>query len=169
MAASFSERHKSSAGKNQKSAEFQIDMESKIKGLAKGLVQEVIKADMSMHAGQIEAWTWMNKHVPVGDEIPREIFQGFPESRYLAMNEVSFKVHLKPLPVQSIWQRLRLGFRVVFGKSTYQNQQSNAFEFCSASDKNAQGMEILIKRFENGKIKADYLPFDPKTEEIMQS
>lgn len=144
-------------------------MESKIKGLAKGLVEEVIKADMSMHASQIEAWSWMSKHIPVGDEIPREIFQGFPESRYLAMNEVSFQVHLKPLPMQSFWQRLRLGFRLLFGKSTYQNHHSHAFEFCSASDEGAQGMNILIKRFENGKIKADYLPLDQKTKEIMES
>ena len=144
-------------------------MESKIKGLAKGLVEEVIKADMSMQASQIEAWTWITKHRPRGVEIPGDVFLGIPESRYLSLNEVSFEAYLRPLTSRSFWQRFRLGFKLMFGNTTFRENNEYAFEFCSNSDKSAQKMNIIIKRLENGKIKADYLPLDEKTADIMKS
>jgi len=142
-------------------------MESKIKGLAKGLIEEIIKADMSMHANQVEAWTWMTTHRPRGEHIPRDIFRGFPESRYLSLNEVTFQVHLKPVPIQSFWKRLKLGTNLLFGRSTIRTIEPYLFDFCSARDEFAQTMRITVKRLENGKIKADYGPLDARTAEIM--
>lgn len=144
-------------------------MESKIKGLAKGLLEEVIKADMTMHASQAEAWSWMATHSPGGEHIPQDLFKGFPESRYLSLNEVIFQVHLKPVPVKSFWQRLKVGMKLIFGRSTLRIQEPFQFDFCSARERSAQSMRITIKRLENGNIKADYAPADAKTIEIMQA
>lgn len=144
-------------------------MEPKIKGLAKGLVEEVIKADMSMHVMQTEAWAWMGAHCPKGTHIPQDIFKGFPESRYLSLNEVSFQMHLKPLPVQSFWKRLKEGMKLILGRSTLRTGEGYLFDFCGAGEPLAQTIRITIKRLENGKIKADYGPEDTRTSEIMNA
>jgi hypothetical protein len=142
-------------------------MEPKIKGLAKGLIEEVIKADMSMHVRQTEAWAWMAAQRPRGAHIPPDIFKGFPESRYLSLNEVTFKMHLKPVPVHSFWQRLKAGMNLIMGRSTLRTGQGYLFDFCSSGEESAQAMQITIKRLKDGKIKADYGPADIQTSEIM--
>lgn len=143
-------------------------MESEIKGLAKGLIEEIIKADMSMQASQIDAWKWMSEHRPSGEHIPRDILRGFPESRYLSMNQVNCDFHLKPLPLQSFSQRLKLGMKLIFGRSTSRAAGPHLFDFCGASDKQAQHFHITVKRLENGKIKADYSDADARTTEILK-
>lgn len=143
-------------------------MESEIKGLAKGLVEEIIKADMTMHASQVEAWAWMSKHRPNGDQIPEDIFKGFPENRYLSMNEVTCDFHIKPLPIKSFGQRLKLGMKLIFGRSISSNRGPHLFDFCDSGDHNAQHFNLSVKRLENGKIKADYSPVDARTAEIMK-
>src|SRR5690606_40648252 len=70
-------------------------------GLAKALIDEIIKADMTMHEQQIEGWTWMNQHRPKGAHIPRDIMRGLSRGRYLSINEVEFKFHVKPMPVKT--------------------------------------------------------------------
>jgi hypothetical protein len=148
-------------------------MESEIKGLVKGLVEEVIRADMSMHASQVEAWTWMAAHCPKGEHIPRDIFKGIPQSRYLSMNEVVLKMFLKPVPMQTYWQRIKLWqwFKQRTGffsdKSRVRARRPFIFEFCSAGENGAQSITITIKRLENGKIKADYSPADALTADLM--
>jgi hypothetical protein len=143
-------------------------MESEIKGLAKGLIEEIIKADMTMHASQVEAWAWMSKHRPNGDLIPEDIFKGFPESRYLSLNEVNCQFHIKPLPVQSFRTRFKLGMKLILGRSTSRSTGPHLFDFCGSSDENAQHFNITVKRLENGKIEADYFPADTRTSEILQ-
>ena len=142
-------------------------MESKIKGLAKGLIEEVIKADMTMQANQVEAWTWMAKHIPRGKHIPKDIFKGFPESRYLAMNEVTLHMYLKPVRMKSYWKRAKEGIKLIFGGSRYRVSEPYVFDFCDAQDKNAQSIQIIVKRLEDGNIKADYRPSDANTSKMM--
>jgi hypothetical protein len=142
-------------------------MESQIKGLAKGLMEEVIKADMSMQAGQIDAWARMAAHSPKGENVPKDLLKGFPKGRYLSLNEVKFEVHMKPVPIQSFWQRIRLGTKIIFGRSTLKDGEPNAFDFCSSHDSNAQTMNITVKRLENGNVKANYGPADEDTAKIM--
>ena len=144
-------------------------MESEIKGLAKGLVEEIIKADMSMHASQLEAWTWMAKNRPVGEQIPRDIFKGIPASRYLSLNEVTCDFHVKALPVRSYRQRFKEGMKLIFGKSTARAGGPHLFDFCSPDTEGAQSFRITVKRLENGKIQADYAPVDRQTSAIMQA
>lgn len=144
-------------------------MESEIKGLAKGLIEEVIKADISMHAGQLEAWTWMAKNRPVGKHIPEDIYKGIPESRYLSLNEVKCDFHVKVLPAKSFRQRVILGMKLIFGNSTARSGGPYLFDFCGPDTEGAQTFQIIVKRLENGKIQADYTPMDRKTLDIMQA
>lgn len=138
-----------------------------IKGLAKGLIEELIKADMSMHERQIEAWTWMNKNRPKGAHIPHDIMKGLSRKRYLALNEVTFDFHVKPVPVQSFWDRLRLAFKLLFNKNYYSTLQPYVFDICSANDEASHPITLYVKRLENGKIKASYQPDDEITKNIM--
>jgi hypothetical protein len=142
-------------------------MESEIKGLVKGLVEEVIKADMTMHASQVEAWAWMASHSPKGDHIPTDIIRGFPESRYLSMNEVVFKMYLKPVPVLSLLQRIRKMIGFLPATAVLRQGKPYVFEFCNARDREAQSLTITIKRLENGKVKVDYTPADTRSAELM--
>jgi hypothetical protein len=144
-------------------------MDSRIKGLAKSLVEEVIRADMSMHASQIEAWTWIAKHRPRGEKIPRNIMEGLAKSRYLAMNEVNFELKLRPRPVKNYWQRALFGIRLISGFSKFDPNQEYIHEYANNQDQRAQAFQIKIKRFENGNIQASYDPTDDATKDIMGS
>lgn len=144
-------------------------MESEIKGLVKGIIEEIIKADISMHAGQLEAWSWMSRHSPKGEHIPEDIFKGFPENRYLSLNEVKCNFHVKALSNQSFRQRFRLGIKLILGKSTARSKGPHIFDFCSSTDTNAQSLNITVRRLENGNIQADYSLADKITSDIMQA
>lgn len=143
-------------------------MESKIKGLVKGLVEEIIKADMTMHQSQVEAWNWMAQHPPKGSYIPDDIMRGFPENRYLSMKEVELKLFLKPVPVMSAWQRVKNWFGISPPPTRFRPGKPFNFEFSNAGDKEAQALTITIKRLENGTIKANYAPADALTAEFMR-
>lgn len=136
-------------------------------GLAKLLIDEVIKADMTMHEQQIEGWTWMNRHRPRGEHIPRDIMRGLSRSRYLSINEVEFKFHVKPVPVKTFWQRCKLAYKLLFDRNYFSALQPFAFDFCNSKEKEAQFMALKVRRLENGKIKASYEADDQQTAEIM--
>ena len=142
-------------------------METKIRGITKALVREVIQADMSMHEAQIEAWKWISEHRPRGEHIPKDIMEGLPRKRYLAMNEVNFKFKVKPVHSKTFFQRLKLGFRIIFGLTEFNPEEQYSFEFADDSDKSGQSFELSIKRLENGKVDASYKPADKSTENIM--
>ena len=123
---------------------------------------------MTMHSSQVEAWAWMSKHRPNGDQIPEDIFKGFPENRYLSMNEINCQFHIKALPVQSFRERLKIGMKLIFGRSTSRTSGPHLFDFCGSGDDKAQHFNLSVKRLENGKIKADYSPADARTTEILK-
>ena len=143
-------------------------MESEIKGLVKGLVEEVIKADMTMHESQVKAWAWMASHSPKGESIPPDIFRGFPENRYLSMNEVELKMFLKPVPVLTFWQRIRKMIGFLPSEAALHPGKPSVFVFCNARDSEAQSLTITIKRLENGSVKVDYAPADTRSAELMK-
>jgi hypothetical protein len=147
--------------------EKEIQAGKHIRGMAAHILEEVIKADMSMHYAQIVMWKKFGELRPVGVNINPDIHLGFAEERYLCLNEVKLDFHIRPVSA-SILNRIRTSFKNLFrsGSSTVQGQ--HIFDICSASDENAMAMSIVVKRFENGTIKAEYKPADQATDELMK-
>jgi hypothetical protein len=138
-----------------------------IRGLAAQILEEVIKADMSMHDAQIELWKKFGEFRPVGEMINPDIHLGFAEERYLCLSEVKLDFHIRPVSTSIIY-RIGASFINIFrsGSSTVRGQ--SMFDFCSASDEDAMAMSIVVKRYENGTVSAEYKPADEKTDELMK-
>src|SRR5690606_1736698 len=137
-------------------------------GLAKALIDEIIRADMTMHEQQIEGWTWMNQHRPKGEHIPRDIMRGLSKNRYLSINEVEFKFHVKPVPVRTFWQRWQLALKLLYDKNYFSALQPFVFDFCGPKEEEAQSIVLKVKRLENGKTKASYEADGHQTAELIE-
>jgi hypothetical protein len=138
-----------------------------IRGLAAHILDEVIKADMSMHYVQIEGWKKFGELRPFGDLINEDIHIGFAEERYLCLNEVKLDFHIRPVST-SILTRLGTTLINVFKSGDSNGRRQHTFDFCSASDEDAMAMTIVVKRFENGTVSAEYKPADEITEELVK-
>lgn len=144
--------------------EFQAKLH--VKGLAAHILEEVIKADMSMHQAQIDAWKKFGEYRPQGNLINDDIHIGFAEKRYLCLNEVKLSFYIKKHP-KNILNRIKLAFNVLRGKNGLILSSPTIFDLSSPDDKEALHFEVLIKRFENGAVKAEYKPIDNTTREIL--
>ena len=137
-----------------------------VKGLAAHILEEVIKADMSMHHAQIDAWKKFGEYRPQGDLINDDIHIGFAEKRYLCLNEVRLSFHIKNHPT-NFFNRIKLAFNVLRGKNGLIFNTPTIFDITSPDEKESLHFEILVKRFENGTVKAEYKPVDNTTGEIL--
>jgi len=143
-------------------------MSSKLmKNFSATLLQEVIRADVSMHAMQIDAWQWFSQHLPKGELINPDLGDGIQRNLYLALSDVNLTFHVKPLRL-SFWKRLVLAWKLVTGRMAVKFDQSFAYQCCPASDPLSMKMEIRITRFKNGTVKASYAPADEATAELMK-
>lgn len=149
--------------KNEKEVQAGIHL----KGMAAHILKEVIKADMSMHQAQTEAWKMFGEYRPWGDLVNRDIHLGFADQRYLCLNEVKLTFHIKPVPL-SFFSRVKLATKLLFGFSSLILYKPTAFDLCTASDKNSMAMTMVVKRFENGTVQAEYKPVDTVTTELLQ-
>jgi hypothetical protein len=147
--------------------EKEIQAGRHIRGMAAHILEEVIKADMSMHYAQIEGWKKFGELRPSGDLINPDIHIGFAEERYLCLNEVKLDFYIRPVS-RSILTRLGTTIISVFRWGGPNGQRQHTFDFCSASDENAMAMTIRVKRFENGTVSAEYRPADEVTEDLLQ-
>lgn len=142
-----------------------VQARSHLKGLAAHILEEVIKADMSMHEVQIDAWKKFGEFRPQGELINKDIHLGFAEKNYLCLNEVRLSFCIKSIPM-TFFHRIKLAFYVLKGKNRLSLYNPVVFDLCSKSDIDAISMEILVKRFENGTIQANYKPVDLVTSEL---
>jgi hypothetical protein len=147
--------------------EKEIQAGRHIRGMAAHILEEVIKADMSMHNAQIEGWKKFGELRPYGDLINPDIHIGFAEERYLCLNEVKLDFHIRPVST-SILTRLGTTIISVFRSGGTNGQRQHNFDFCSATDDNAMAMSIVVKRFENGTVSAEYRPADEVTGDLLQ-
>jgi len=143
-------------------------LENRIRGLARGVIQEVVKADITMHEMQIEEWARLARHSPRGDYIPRDLMKGFARDHYLSLNEVVLEMNIKPLPIESFWRRLVLGTKLIFGRSFIRDGSPFLFDFCQSDDDLGQKLKLIIKRLDDGKLAASYEPSDSETATLMK-
>jgi hypothetical protein len=137
-----------------------------VRGMAAHLLDEVIKADMSMHHAQIEVWKDFGISRPYGNLINPDIHIGFAEERYLCLKEVKFTLYIRQISA-SIYSRIRDYLIGRFGITNLPRGTPVIFDICTPGAKNAIAMHLTVKRFENGTISADYGPADDKTRELM--
>jgi hypothetical protein len=138
-----------------------------LKGITAHILDEVIKADMSMHSAQIEVWKHFGDYKPFGNMINPDIHLGFAEERYLCLNEVRFTFHIRQIP-ESVYYRILNYLRNTLGLTNIPVRPPVMFDFCSPTDHHAVEMNVVVKRFENGTVSADYGPADDKTGELMK-
>ncbi|HAA14930.1 MAG TPA: hypothetical protein DCE41_25865, partial [Cytophagales bacterium] len=106
-----------------------------------------------------------------------DLAAGFPEDRYLAMRSVKMTAHIRPRPKrEKVKVKVKrdgvLGWfgatktKTVTRDVPPRTHEVQAFEFCSANDKNAQTIDITIERLNNGKVEAHWeeIPFTKKEE-----
>lgn len=135
-----------------------------IQGFASHILEEVIKADSSMHEAQVNAWTFFGKYRPRGDMINEDIHLGFAEKRYLALNEVKLIFYVKPLQFL-FFKRLRLAFHTLFTSSSLPAFLKGDYDLCSSMDEKAVSIEIIISR-EKNKLTANYAIKDKIDSEV---
>jgi hypothetical protein len=147
--------------------EIKTQAEVFLKGITAHILDEVIKADMSMHDVQIEMWKHFGENRPSGKMINPDIHIGFAEERYLCLNEIRFTFHIRQIS-ESVYYRIFNQLKSRFRLTNVPVSAPVMFDFCSPTDHHAMTMNIVVKRFENGTVSADYGAADEKTEELMK-
>jgi len=129
------------------------------------LLEEVIKADMTMQTQQMEAWQHFSNSKPEGEHINSDIDEGWAPSRYLSINEVKFRFFVKLKP-RGFMKRLRQGVRYIFGK--YDPQAFQPSHYIITESENPESMEVTVtvKQEEKGRVKVSYEPVDARTRKI---
>lgn len=139
-----------------------------VKGIAADILKEVIRADMSMHAAQIEAWESFAQHRPKGEFINNDIHDGFARNMFLGLSELKLQLYVRPVRL-NLWSRLKLAFRVLFsGAVTTTARRPVVHEISSQQEKGAMLVEITVVRHRNGTVKAEYKPVDSFTEDLLK-
>lgn len=87
-----------------------------MEGFSAQLLQEVIKADINMHAYQIQAWQHFFATRPLGNDLPVDIAAGFAQQYFLNMHEMQLQFSLRPQR-RTFWQRLRIGLAIIFKRN----------------------------------------------------
>lgn len=128
-----------------------------IDGFASAILEDVIKAELSMHHAQIKGWAWMYKHfAPKSDQIPDSIMSGSMGNRYLGIANVEMDLYLIPVESKSYWQRFKLGVGLLFGKRPHFFANGTVFEYGNAGDLRGQKLTIQVKRDSTGAFKMHY-------------
>lgn len=129
------------------------------------LLEEVVKADMTMHTQQMEAWQHFSSSKPEGEHINSDIDKGWAQSRYLSINEVKFRFFVKLKP-RGFMKRFRQGMRYIFGK--YEPQAFQPSHYIITESENPESMEVTVtvKQEEKGRMKVSYEPVDARTRSI---
>jgi hypothetical protein len=143
------------------------DVQHPVKGIAADILKEVIKADMSMHVAQIEAWQWFANNRPKGEFINDDLHEGFARNMYLALSEIKLQLNIKPVRL-NIWKRMTLAFKILFHGALIAGPAPVVFELCSGNEAGAMRFEITVTRNKNGTVKAAYRPADELTAELLK-
>ncbi len=146
----------------------QSEVQDHLKGMASHILQEVIRADMSMHAAQMEAWQWFSKHLPKGELINDDLGDGLPRNMYLAMSDLSLSFQVKPEPLR-FWKRLMVSTKILFRRGPTFAHYPNTYVMCSPSDPAALKVNIRVSRFKNGAVKVTYGPADEETAALLKT
>lgn len=120
------------------------------KGFAATFLQEVVRADMSMHDMQVAAWRHFLNSDPAG--MATGATEGMAEQRYLLLDHVKLSFYVKPLPVLPFWQRLKLSWNVLRGKKVIDGIGPQWYEICEADDPDRIAVVVEVRRGADGNL-----------------
>jgi hypothetical protein len=129
------------------------------------LLEEVVKADMTMQDRQLEAWKHFSKYKPRNSRINSDIDEGWAAVRYLSLNEVKFRFRARQVP-RSFWKRLWQGLKYIFGKYDPQAFHNIDYELTESLNPDTIEITVTVKQEENGQMKLSYDPVDARTRNI---
>ncbi|MBT1711658.1 hypothetical protein KK062_25670 [Fulvivirgaceae bacterium PWU5] len=120
------------------------------KGFAATFLQEVVRADMSMHDMQLAAWRHFLGSDPGGRAAGAT--EGMAEQRYLFLEHVSLSFYIKPLPGLPFWQRVKLSWNVLRGRKVIDGVGPQWYEVCAADDPERIAVVVEVRRSVDGKL-----------------
>jgi hypothetical protein len=129
------------------------------------LLEEVVKADMTMQERQLEAWKHFSDFKPRGDHINDDIDAGWAQQRYLALDEVKFRFHVT-LVRKGFFRRFRQGMRYIFGKHNPHAFEPSSYLITESENPDAIEVTVTVKQEEKGRMKVSYEPVDADTKKI---
>lgn len=135
------------------------------KGFAAQLLEEVIRADMSMHDAQLDAWNHFIRHKPRGQYIDENIVDGIPQSQYLFLEDLTMIFHARIIPTDTFWKRLKFAF---FKRGGQSFTGPVTFSLCEQDDPKSIMFSIKVSRSKEGIVKASYGPADEQTNELLK-
>lgn len=134
------------------------------KGFAAQLLEEVIRADMSMHDAQLDAWKHFIHHKPCGQYIDENIVDGIPQSQYLFLEDLTMTFHTRIIPTDTFWKRLKF---VLFNRAGQSFAGPVTFSLCEQDDPKSIKFSIRVSRSKEGIVKASYGPADELTSDLL--
>ncbi len=127
-----------------------------IEGLAKGIIEELVRANLTMHQMQIEGWAHTATIPPVNANVPTSVLKGLGKDQYLSLQEAALTIYVKERKLPGFFRRLRLATQILTGKLRLLHQGPYVYEMCESSDPKAYALKLLIEKTEEGKVKATY-------------
>jgi hypothetical protein len=132
------------------------------------ILEEVIKADMTMQDRQLDAWKQFSEFKPRGEFINDDIDEGWAQQRYLTLDEVKFKFYVRLVP-QNFFKRMKQGLKYIIGKYNPQAFQPSEFIITESENPDSIEVSITVKQEEKGKMKISYQPVDAETKKIFMT
>lgn len=130
------------------------------------ILEEVVKADLTMQDRQLDAWKHFADNKPRGGLINDDIDNGWARQRYLTLDEVKFKFNASLVPA-GFFKRMKQGLRYIFGKYNPQAfYQTGEMNFTKSGDPDSFEVTITVKQQEKEKIKISYEPADELTKKV---
>jgi hypothetical protein len=140
--------------------------DDRLQNLTAHILQEAIRADMSMHEAQLKAWQWFAEHRPQGEYINSDIHEGFASQLYLALNDLKINFSVRPLS-RGILSRLHVAWKILTSRKKGTLDDALAYEICSPNEPDAIALQISVTRFKDGTVKAEYTPADQITADLL--
>ena len=135
----------------------------KLDSFLNSFTEEFVKADLSMHHQQKEAWREYIVHIEDKQLLETGVLNGIAENRFLGLKEINLTMYVKPVPY-SFFQRIKLAFGILFNKNTSFAWNMDRMELSKFKEKESFELKIKITRDKNDKPKVSYEPnhIDPK-------
>ena len=135
----------------------------KLDSFLNSFTEEFVRADLSMHHQQKEAWKEYIAHIEDKQLLETGVLNGIAENRFLGLKEINLTMYVKPVP-RSFFQRMKLSFSIIFNKNTSFAWNMDRMEISKIKEEGSFELKVKITRDKNNKPQVSYEPkhIDPE-------